>query len=165
MATERCWELAYPVTYDILRDRRLGLVALAAVDTRDLGRRRQGAERAAVAAVGWLPRASVPLVAIGGYYGEPLGIDRRGDRRSTSERGLAGMKFKVGGAHAREIDAKRVRGSDREAAGDDFVLTIDANQGYTVGGRAGVRVAGSRTLGHPVVRGTGALAQRPPGAA
>jgi L-alanine-DL-glutamate epimerase-like enolase superfamily enzyme len=33
MAVERCWELASAVTYDILRDRRLGLVALAAVDT------------------------------------------------------------------------------------------------------------------------------------
>ena len=32
-ATERCWEPAYPVTYDILRDRRIGLVALPRVDT------------------------------------------------------------------------------------------------------------------------------------
>ena len=27
-----CWETAFPVTFDILRDRRIGLVALAAVD-------------------------------------------------------------------------------------------------------------------------------------
>ena len=32
MAVERCWAAAYPVTFDILRDRRLGLVALAGVD-------------------------------------------------------------------------------------------------------------------------------------
>ena len=31
-ATARTWQTAYPVTYDILRDRRIGLVALAAVD-------------------------------------------------------------------------------------------------------------------------------------
>ena len=29
---ERCWELARPATFDILRDRRLGLVATACVD-------------------------------------------------------------------------------------------------------------------------------------
>jgi hypothetical protein len=33
MATERCWQAGYSATYDILRDRRLGLVALACVDT------------------------------------------------------------------------------------------------------------------------------------
>ena len=33
LAVERCWELARPATYDILRDRRLGLVACAGVDT------------------------------------------------------------------------------------------------------------------------------------
>ncbi|MGZ4401203.1 MAG: mandelate racemase/muconate lactonizing enzyme family protein, partial [Gaiellaceae bacterium] len=31
-AYERCWELGYPVTFDQLRDRRIGLVALASVD-------------------------------------------------------------------------------------------------------------------------------------
>ena len=31
-AIERCWELTRPVTWDILRDRRLGLVATACVD-------------------------------------------------------------------------------------------------------------------------------------
>jgi D-galactarolactone cycloisomerase len=128
-ATERCWQLAYPVTYDILRDRRLGLVALAAVDT---------AIWDAVGKALNVPlhrlwggyRDEVPLVAIGGYYGEPLGsIDE--EIAFYKERGLAGMKFKVGGATP-EIDAKRVAAA-REAAGDDFVLTVDANQGYTVG--------------------------------
>src|ERR1700688_3087718 len=31
-AIERCWQLARPATFDILRDRRLGLVACACVD-------------------------------------------------------------------------------------------------------------------------------------
>ena len=32
-AVERCWELARPATFDILRDRRRGLVACACVDS------------------------------------------------------------------------------------------------------------------------------------
>src|SRR5262249_54270000 len=32
MSTERCWELGFPVSYDQLRDRRIGLVALASID-------------------------------------------------------------------------------------------------------------------------------------
>ena len=65
-AIERCWELARPATYDILRDRRLGLV---------------------------------------------------------------GLKFKVGGRSPEE-DAARFRVA-REAAGADFVLAADANQGWS----------------------------------
>src|SRR5262249_40519189 len=33
LCVERCWELARPATFNILRDRRLGLVATASVDT------------------------------------------------------------------------------------------------------------------------------------
>ncbi|MBA3891781.1 MAG: mandelate racemase/muconate lactonizing enzyme family protein, partial [Gemmatimonadaceae bacterium] len=43
--------------------------------------------------------------------------------------GYAGCKFKVGGAQP-AIDAERVR-TARRAAGDDFVLMVDANQGYS----------------------------------
>ncbi|GAB2892467.1 mandelate racemase/muconate lactonizing enzyme family protein [Streptomyces mayteni] len=127
-ATERCWDLAYPVTYDILRDRRLGLVALAGVDT---------AVWDAVGKALGMPlhrlwggyRREIPLMAIGGYYGEPLGAIED-EIAFYRERGLAGIKFKVGGATP-EVDAKRVA-TAREAAGDDFVITVDANQGYTV---------------------------------
>ena len=62
---ERCWELARPATFDILRDRRLGLVACGGVDTRHLGRRRQGARPAALAPLG---RLSQP---------DPDDLDRR----------------------------------------------------------------------------------------
>jgi L-alanine-DL-glutamate epimerase-like enolase superfamily enzyme len=44
--------------------------------------------------------------------------------------GLAGVKFKVGGRSPAE-DAVRVTEA-RAAAGDDFIITMDANQGYTV---------------------------------
>ncbi len=128
MATERCWDSLYFVTYDILRDRRLGLVALAAADT---------AVWDVVGKVVGQPlwklwggfRSRVPLIAIGGYYGEPLG-DIPEEIGQYRDLGLAGVKFKVGG-RSPDVDAHRVMAA-REAAGDDFVIAIDANQGYSV---------------------------------
>ncbi len=125
--TERCWEAGYPATYDILRDRRLGLVALASVDTAIWD-----AVGKALGQPLWQLwggyRNSVPMIAIGGYYHEPLGTIAD-EIAAYRELGLAGIKFKVGG-RSPEVDAARVRAA-REAAGDDFVLAIDANQGYT----------------------------------
>lgn len=128
-AVENCWAAGYRCTFDILRDRRLGLVALAGVDTAiwdAIGK----ALRIPLWKLWGGARDRVPLIAIGGYYGDPLGIieDEIAAYRSL---GLAGMKFKVGGAPP-AVDAERVRRA-RAAAGDDFVLAIDANQGYTVG--------------------------------
>ncbi len=128
-ATEQCWRAAYPATFDILRDRRVGLVAVAAVDT------------AVWDAVGKLlgqplwrlwggARDRVPMTAIGGYYGEPLGPIEEEVSYYRDVLGLAGMKFKVGG-RAPADDADRVKRA-RAAAGPDFVICIDANQGYTV---------------------------------
>ncbi|MDI6911719.1 mandelate racemase/muconate lactonizing enzyme family protein [Nocardioides sp.] len=129
LATERCWQVAYPATFDILRDRRIGLVALAAVDTAIWD-----AVGKALAQPLWLlwggARDSVPMTAIGGYYGEPLGPIAEEVAYYRDELGLAGMKFKVGG-RTPEIDAARIRQA-RDAAGDEFVLCIDANQGYSV---------------------------------
>lgn len=128
-ATERCWRAAYPATFDILRDRRIGLVAVAALDT------------AVWDAVGKLlgqplwrlwggARNRVPMTAIGGYYGEPLGPIEDEVAYYRDVLGLAGMKFKVGGRSPAE-DAERVHRA-RAAGGADFVICIDANQGYTV---------------------------------
>jgi D-galactarolactone cycloisomerase len=127
LAVERCWQAAWPVTFDILRDRRIGLVALAGVDLaiwdavgKALGQplwRLWG---------GYTNR--LPLVVIGGYYGQSLGALAE-ELAGYRERGFAGCKLKVGGLGPAE-DAERVRAA-REAAGDDFVLTIDANQGYS----------------------------------
>lgn len=128
MATERCWKSMYFVTFDILRDRRLGLVALAAMDTAmwDLVGKVLGQPLWKL----WGGfRRRVPLIAIGGYYGEPLG-DIPDEMAQYRQLGLAGVKFKVGGRTPAE-DAARVVAA-REAAGDDFVIAIDANQGYTV---------------------------------
>jgi D-galactarolactone cycloisomerase len=128
MAVERVWEAAYPATFDILRDRRLGLVAVAAVDTAVWDAVGTALEQPLWKLWGGY-RNRVPMIAIGGYYGEPLGpiADEMAYYRDL---GLAGVKFKVGGRSPVE-DAARVSAA-RAAAGDDFVITIDANQGYTV---------------------------------
>jgi L-alanine-DL-glutamate epimerase-like enolase superfamily enzyme len=127
-AYERCWELAFPVTFDQLRDRRIGLVALAAVDL---------AIWDAIGKALGVPlfqlwggyRELVPVNIIGGYYGRDLdGI--RDEVAEWLELGFAGCKFKVGGKPPRE-DAARVEAL-RSAAGDEFVITVDANQGYTL---------------------------------
>jgi D-galactarolactone cycloisomerase len=127
MRTELIWALGYPATFNILRERRIGLVALAGVDA--------AVWDAVGKALGqplWKLwggyRSRVPAMVIGGYYGEPLGTIAD-EIAYYREIGMAGCKFKVGGRSARE-DAERVTRA-REAAGDDFVLTIDANQGYT----------------------------------
>lgn len=126
-ATERCWQLGYRVTYDILRDRRIGLVALAGVDSAvwDVVGKALGQPLWRLWG-GYSPK--VEMIAIGGYYGEPLG--RIADEIAEyKEMGLAGIKFKVGGLDA-AADAERVMIA-REAAGADFTIAIDANQGYS----------------------------------
>lgn len=125
-AIERCWELARPATWDILRDRRLGLVATACVDV---------ALWDAVGRALGMPlwklwggyRNSVPVITIGGYYAQDADITA--EVRGLVEAQFAGMKFKVGGLSPEE-DAVRLREA-RRAAGDDFALAVDANQGWT----------------------------------
>jgi L-alanine-DL-glutamate epimerase-like enolase superfamily enzyme len=125
---ERCWKLGFPVTYDQLRDRRIGLVALASVDLaiwdaigKALGQplwRLWGGYRDAIA-----------VNVIGGYYGRDLdGI--RDEVAEWLELGMRGCKFKIGAMSPAE-DYARVAAA-RDAAGDDFVITVDANQGYTL---------------------------------
>ena len=125
---EKCWEAAYPVTFDILRNRRLGLVALAGVDSAlwDALGKAVGASCYMLWG-GYCDR--LPMVVIGGYYGASL-EEIRDEVTEYKEMGLAGIKFKVGGSSPTE-DAARIRAA-REAVGDDFIITIDANQGFVV---------------------------------
>src|SRR5581483_527082 len=125
-AVERCWQLARPATFDILRDRRLGLVASACVDTAiwDLVGKALGQPLWRLWG-GYTNR--LPLITIGGYYGGDSGIEA--EVTNLCERGFAGMKFKVGGLTPQE-DAQRFRRA-RKAAGDGFVLAADANQAWT----------------------------------
>ncbi len=123
-AVERCWERARPATSDILRDRRLGLVACACVDAA-----LWDAIGTALGQPLWRIwggyRSEIPMIAIGGYYGGPYIEDEVAGLR---ELGLAGMKFKVGGLTPEE-DAARLRRA-RVAAGEDFILCADANQAW-----------------------------------
>lgn len=125
-AIERCWELARPATFDILRDRRVGLVACASVDAAlwDAVGKRLGESLWRL----WGGyRDAMPMISIGGYYGADADI--AAEVAELRERGLAGMKFKVGGRSPEE-DADRFRQA-RAAAGDDWILCADANQGWT----------------------------------
>jgi D-galactarolactone cycloisomerase len=129
LAVERVWQATNIATMNILRDRRLGLVAQAAIDAalwdvvgkacaQPLWRLWGGAS------------SSVPLIAIGGYYGDVLGTIEDEIACYKDELRLAGIKFKVGGASP-DVDARRVRRA-REAAGPGWVIAVDANQAWTV---------------------------------
>ena len=73
--------------------------------------------------------------------------------------GFRGCKFKLGSRPPAE-DAERAR-VVREVAGDDFVITIDANQGYTP--RDGARPVRARQRPrHPLVRGAVPLGEQRP---
>ncbi len=126
MAIERCWAAARPATFNILRDPRLALVACACVDSAIWDLIGKALDEPLWKLWGGY-RDRVPLISIGGYYDSPLSIQEEvGDLR---DRGLAGMKFKVGGRSPEE-DAKRFLEA-RAAAGEDFFLAADANQGWT----------------------------------
>jgi D-galactarolactone cycloisomerase len=125
-AVERCWQIARPVTFDILRDRRVGLVACACVDTAiwDLVGKALGQPLWRLWG-GYTSR--LPVIGIGGYYTADANIEA--EIEDLLERGVAGMKFKIGGLTP-EDDAERVRRA-RRAAGDEFALAVDANQAWT----------------------------------
>ncbi len=126
LAGERIWKATRPAAFDILRNRRLGLVAAAAIDA---------AVWDAIGKQIGVPlwrlwggyRQAVPVISIGGYYDSDLSVGE--EVGQLRRRGVAGMKLKVGGRSAEE-DAARFREA-RAAGGDDFILCADANQGYS----------------------------------
>jgi L-alanine-DL-glutamate epimerase-like enolase superfamily enzyme len=124
---EGAWRAMEPATNDILRDRGLALQAISCMDEAiwDVFGRAVGLPLHRV----WGSTTDrVPISIIGGYY--HLADDEVGTViRSYVDAGFAGMKFKVGGKTPAQ-DAARVRVA-REAAGSDFTLMVDANQGYS----------------------------------
>ncbi len=125
---EGCWEAMRPATFDILRDRALALQAIACVDTAlwDVF----GKSLAMPLYKLWGGyRDALPLIAIGGYYGQTLDELAREVETYVSY-GVSGMKFKVGGATPQE-DLTRLRAA-QAAAPADFIFMADANQGYTL---------------------------------
>jgi D-galactarolactone cycloisomerase len=129
LLVEAAWGAMMPVTRDILRERKLVVMAMAAVDSAlwDIVGKAAGLPLYKV----WGGyRSRVPIIAIGGYYHRTH--DELADEvRYYLDRGLGGCKMKVGGA-APEEDAERFLAM-REAGGPGFVLMADANQGYTPG--------------------------------
>lgn len=76
-------------------------------------------------------RDRVPVISIGGYYpkdgGDPLQAIAE-EVQMVREAGCIGIKMKVGRASLEE-DLARVHAA-RQAGGKDFVITVDANQGW-----------------------------------
>lgn len=76
-------------------------------------------------------REEVPVISIGGYYpvdgSDPCKAIAE-EVGQVKEAGCIGIKMKVGRVSLDE-DLARVRAA-REAGGPDFVLTVDANQGW-----------------------------------
>jgi len=125
LCVQRVWDLMRPVTFNILRDRRIGLVAMACLDTAiwDAVGKHVGQPLWKV----WGGyRNQLPMIWTGGYYDEPGGITN--ELKRAQDAGVHGMKFKVG-ALSPEEDAERFI-TARKAVGDDFVLVADANQGW-----------------------------------
>src|SRR5579872_3671879 len=127
---EGCWQAMRAPSNNILRDRKLAMCAQACVDS------------ALWDAVGkalktplyklWGGYAErLPVVCIAGYYEENKTLADFGrEMEQIRASGYGGCKFKVGGRTPKE-DAERVRVA-RKAAGDDFILTVDANQGWSL---------------------------------
>lgn len=125
-AVERCWELARPATFDILRDRRIGLVACASVDLAIWDAIGRALNQPLWRLWGGY-RRRVPIITVGGYYSSDADVGA--EAAAVAGQGYAGMKFKVGGLTPAE-DADRFR-RVREAVGPDFVLLADANQAWS----------------------------------
>jgi D-galactarolactone cycloisomerase len=121
---EMCWWFARPATFNILRDRRLGLVACACVDTAIWDLIGKSLKQPLWKLWGGF-RNEIPMISIGGYYDD---LEIEDEMEQLRGLGLAGIKFKVGG-RSPAVDAARVLRA-RKAAGPDFIICVDANQGY-----------------------------------
>jgi L-alanine-DL-glutamate epimerase-like enolase superfamily enzyme len=126
---ERLWAKMFPLAH-ASRDRRLVMEAIACVDTAlwDVFGKALGVNVATLLG-GFADR--LPIIAIAGYYeeGKTLG-DLGREMEWLRDNGMAGCKLKVGGLSA-AADAERVAAA-RQAAGDDFILAVDANRGWPV---------------------------------
>ena len=129
------------------------------VDTADLGRGRQGARPAALAALGRLPRPPA-----GDHHRRLLrrrdGADRRARSPSYREMGLAGCKFKVGGATPET--RRGARGARRARRPATTSSSRSTPTRATPRARRSTSADACDGARHPLVRGAVPLAQRPP---
>ena len=127
---EGCWEKMRKPSTNILRDRKLAMCAQACVDSAlwDAVGKALGVPLFKIWG-GYTDR--LPVICIAGYYEEGKTLADFGrEMEQLRVDGYAGCKFKVGGRTPRE-DAERVR-TARAAGGDDFILIVDANQGWSL---------------------------------
>jgi D-arabinonate dehydratase len=127
---ERMWERMFALSH-ASRDRKLLLEAIACVDCArwDLAGKALG-QSVCTLLGGYRAGDRLPIISIGGYYREGKTLADIGREMEAYRRaGMAGCKFKVGGLSPEE-DARRVEAA-RRAAGDDFVLAVDANRGWS----------------------------------
>jgi D-galactarolactone cycloisomerase len=127
---EGCWQLMLKPSFNILRDRKLAMSAQACVDSAlwDAVGKALDAPLYKIWG-GYADR--LPSICIAGYYEEGKTLADFGrEMEEIKAAGHAGCKFKVGGRTPAE-DAERVRVA-RKAAGEDFILIVDANQGWTL---------------------------------
>jgi D-arabinonate dehydratase len=125
---ELAWDRMFALTH-AAGDRKLLLEAIACVDCAlwDLTGKALGKSVRELLG-GYV--TELPLISIGGYYMPgKTHADIAREIESYRDAGMAGCKFKVGGLSPEE-DAARVAVA-RRAAGDDFILCVDANRGWT----------------------------------
>lgn len=81
--------------------------------------------------LGGAKRMQMPVISIGGYYHENDPVGTADEARELHEvYGVAGLKMKVGRI-AYEKDVERIEAA-WNAAGRDFLIAVDVNQGWTV---------------------------------
>ncbi len=127
---EGCWEAMRAPSMNILRDRKLAMCAQACVDSALWDAVGKSLGQPLYRLWGGF-RDTLTVICIGGYYQEGKTLADFGrEIEAMRAAGYGGCKFKVGGRTPAE-DAERVQAA-RHAAGDDFVLTVDANQGWSL---------------------------------
>ena len=142
---ERAWEKMFALSHTS-GDRKTLLEAIACVDCAiwDLVGKALG--KSVRELLGGY-RERLQIISIGGYYMPgKTHADIGREIEQYREAGMAGCKFKVGGLSP-EDDAKRVE-TARQAAGDDFILMVDANRGW----KATDAIAFSRLIEHLNIR-------------
>ena len=127
-AIERCWQKMFARTPHI-GDKAIAMRAIAAVDIAlwDLTGKALGVPVRQLLG-GYADRAPVVRFA---YYVQGRDTDDMvRDLQYQRERGIGGVKLKVGGVAVAD-DLLRVR-AIRDALGDDFIIVCDANQAWTL---------------------------------
>jgi L-alanine-DL-glutamate epimerase-like enolase superfamily enzyme len=124
---ERIWEKMFALSHTA-RDRKTLLEAIACLDCAVWDLTGKALGKSVRELLGGY-RERLQIISIGGYYmpGKTL-TDIGREIELYRDAGMAGCKFKVGGLTPQE-DAKRVEAA-RKAAGDDFILMVDANRGW-----------------------------------